>query len=243
MPRSLVLFLILAVSLSAIYILPPFKQVESALDSEIPSLLGDWRNTTYPPSQKELNILAKDTQFSKAHCQLPRREEMSFITGRAPVDQADLSIVVSGYDLNNSIHRPERCMPAQGHKIYASSPEELAMPDGRQVPVTRLLSKQTLQTADGKEREFDSLTYYFFVGHDAVIRSHTERTLIDIKDRVLKGTAQRWSYISASLPFDTTEGERPLGAPLSREAADKKIRQLLSELADHNIDWQQVNGG
>ena len=35
-------------------------------------------------------------------------------------DQVLVSIVLSGHDLDNSIHRPERCLPAQGWTIVDS---------------------------------------------------------------------------------------------------------------------------
>ncbi len=239
--RALLPAAMLAVVMSAIYILPPFQQVESAMDMDIDSFIGAWETKTYPPSELELAILAGDTLFSKARCFSRRLEETSIIDG-TPVDVIDLSIVLSGHDLANSIHRPERCMPAQGHRSIRSSQSEIELPSGRAVPVTRLLSRQEFGYGPPEDRKFASrecLTYYFFVGHDSVTRSHTIRTLIDIKDRVARGEAQRWAYVSATVPF--VSGEREYGAPLlGFEAADQKIRRFLAELAESNIDWQQV---
>lgn len=234
---------LIAAVMSAIYMLPPFEEVESALDMRLDDFLGSWETKIYPPSEKELKILAGDTKFSKAHCLLRRVEEMSFIRGIAPIDAVDLSVVLSGHDLANSIHRPERCMPAQGHRALQSSSSSLELPGGHQLPITRILSKQDVSYGPEDDRQQitrNCLTYYFFVGHQRITESHTERTLIDIKDRILKGDAQRWAYVSATMPYAEV-AEREFGDPPDLEMADKKIRQLLTELAESNIDWSQIS--
>ena len=244
MIRSLILAALLAGTFSAIFFLPDFKEKPSAMSLEIPTFLGSWQTESYPPSEKELKILAKDTRFSKAHCALRRTEEFSFLTGVSPIDFADLSIVLSGYDLANSIHRPERCMPAQGHHSLRSSTATLDLDTGVQLPVTRILSKQDLAIAGEGERQHITracVTYYFFVGQHRVTRSHTQRTLIDIKDRVFKGEAQSWAYVSITMPYAEQSDDLD-GALLNLDQADKKIRQLLTELADENIDWSAVVG-
>lgn len=243
MIRSFVLAAALGITMAAIYFLPPFEQVESAMSIKIPTYLDSWQTESYTASDKEVSTLADDTKFSKAKCGLRRVEEISYITGKAPIDIADLSIVLSGYDLANSIHRPERCMPAQGHRGLVASRSELELDNGRTIPLTRLLSKQDLAFGPPEARKHvttDSVTYYFFVGAETITADHTERTLIDIVDRVAKGEAQKWAFISASMPFHETE-ERQYGDLPSLEMADTKIRQLLKELAESNIDWARIS--
>lgn len=242
MKRAIILTLVLGLGLSAIFVMPDFKQAECALDTEIPDFINGGRTAKYTASDKELAILASDTAFAKAKCLIPREEEKSYITMESPMDLIDLSIVLSGYDLANSIHRPERCMPAQGHKIISSQTAELELNNGESIPLTRLVSKLTVMVGppeDQKHVTYDSLTYYFFVGNREITNSHTERTLIDIKDRVLLGKAQRWAYVSASMQF-VEQVDPPFGAPPTLEKADKKIRELLKELAERNIDWEDV---
>jgi len=242
MKRALLPAVLLGLVMSAIFVLPDFEQVESALSLEIPEEMGLWRTKTYPPSPEELKLLAGDTRFAKALCIAPRIEEVSYITGETPRDRIDLSVVLSGHDLANSIHRPERCMPAQGHRILRSEKARLELKDGRRIPAMRLISKQTLEVGPpGESRPvtFDALTYYFFVGAESITASHTDRTLIDIRDRVLGGQAQRWAYVSASTIFSDDPKSRFGGLP-DLELADKKVRQLLVELADENVDWSRV---
>ncbi|MEM9235892.1 MAG: exosortase-associated EpsI family protein [Verrucomicrobiota bacterium] len=222
--------------------MPPFKEAESALDTSIPEKLGPAFTKSKAPTPKELMILAKDTHFSKADCIIPRIEETSLITGDpSAYDLLDVSIILSGHDLANSIHRPERCLSAQGHKIQTSAPSELELGNGFKLPVNTMVTKLEYTTDSGEYGSVDSLTYYFFVGNETITNSHTERTLIDIKDRILKGEAQRWAYVICSMRFHD-QPSHPYGFPLpSKEMADKKIREVLTELAEGNIDWERFS--
>jgi hypothetical protein len=240
MKRGLILLGVLVAGLSAVFLLPAFKTTPSALSLDIPKEMGAWTCLKYEPTKLERDTLAKDTKFSKAGCIRPRSGRKSFFdTG--PEDRADLSIVMSGIDLANSIHRPERCMPAQGHEIYSSAATMIGVPGGRQVPARRLLSVQEIPVDElGKNVVHrDAVTYYFFVGTEQITENHTKRTLIDIKDRLIKGEAQRWAYISVTMWFNGEQGERSPGL-LEFADADRVARELLGELAAKNIAWEQV---
>ncbi|MEP4077609.1 hypothetical protein [Haloferula sp.] len=242
MKRAIILTLVLGLTMSAIYMLPAFRNVDSALDTKIPKILGSATTYDYSPSDKELAILAKDTDFSKAACIVPRSGERTTILGDSPRDRLDLSIVLSGHDLANSIHRPERCLEAQGHRIQGSTKSELTLSNGQTLPLTFLTTKLSGEFGPEGEKEFitlDNLNCYFFVGRNNLTNSHTERTLIDIKDRVIKGEAQRWAFVTISMRFVDQE-ERALGDPPNFEMADKKIRELAKELAEQNIDWDRI---
>ncbi len=236
----LALPLLMAAILSGIHLLP--KAVEmapSAISMELPSELGGWTYRNKPPSQDEIDLLAADTQFSKAICLSPRPNEYDFETGSAIPDRIDLSVVLSGHDLNNSIHRPERCMPSQGHIINTSTKLTLELPNAQNLPVRRLLSNQSIPTNDERSEyaSFQSVTYYFFVGHKAITQDHMARTLIDIKDRLLYGMDQRWAYVSASMWY----GKVPwIENELTIEEADQKLQDFLKGLALEQIDWEQI---
>jgi hypothetical protein len=189
-------------------------------------------------SKDELGALSPDTEFSKAICLRPRPGEVS-PDGRLIPDRVDLSIVLSGYDLNNSIHRPERCMPAQGHVITASENITLKLANNRQFAAKRLHSVQTLKVVGGggKSMQFNCVTYYFFVGHDRVTNDHLERTLLDMKDRLVRGMDQRWAYVSAS----TWYGKIPwIEKEVSEAEADKKLRAFVIGIAENQIDWDLI---
>jgi hypothetical protein len=235
MIRALLLPLSLGAVMASIWLLPQSGTVApSAIRLDLPDSLEPWQLRKIQPTEKEIKILAKDTDFSKAVClaPIPGRYDNE---GRPFAQRLDLSIVLSGADINNSIHRPERCMPAQGHQIYGSQRSAITTPAGHTLPARVLSSIQTLQAGD-RTIPLHCLTYYFFVGHHAITSEHLKRTWIDMKDRVLRGQDQRWAYVSVSMWFDD-QGEH--GLP-TREAAEKEIRRFLAELADRNIAWQEM---
>jgi hypothetical protein len=238
MKRAAFLLIFLLATLSMAFLLPPFKNTGSAITLTVPERIEGWRFQAYEASEKERAILAKDTDFSKAFCSRVRWEQPPTLGAPTPVDVADLSIVLSGHDLANSIHRPERCMPTQGHKIYGSSKSTIEVPGHGAVPVRRLLSVQERSEApDGPVTRHNALTYYFFVGNDTITESHTRRTLIDMQDRLKKGEAQRWAYVSASMSF-SPDGSDPRLPDM--DLADRKLRELIGNISARNIDWEQI---
>ncbi|NJR43162.1 MAG: exosortase-associated EpsI family protein [Akkermansiaceae bacterium] len=196
MKKALFLPLILGCTMSAIYFLPKAGAIaQSAVKMDLPNISESWQLNKMPASQEELGALSSDTEFSKAICLSARPGEYSW-EGKQVPDRLDLSIVLSGIDLNNSIHRPERCMPAQGHTILSSSDQSLKLANRREFKAKRLVSVQSQRVSTATEREqyarYNCVTYYFFVGHDRVTNNHLGRTFIDMKDRLIRGMDQRW---------------------------------------------------
>lgn len=239
MIRHLSLPLILAGSLAMIYLLPSKgTTAQSAIHMDLPSFVGSWEGAMGQPGERELEILAKDTQFAKATYYRAKTGEAD-VLGRPLPEAISVSVVLSGSDINSSIHRPERCLVAQGHFGLEGKHDQLKLSNGHTLPLQRLQSQRAQATTeDGKEKFVASnLSYYFFVGHDQLTNDHLKRTLIDMSDRVLLGQDQRWAYVTVSIPF----GKLPqYSNEVTEEEADKKIRQFIEELADEMIDWKQV---
>lgn len=234
--------LCMAVGLSLVYMLPQAGEMaESAARMELPQESVGWRLEAKAPTEAEIKTLGGETRFSKALCVRPRLGEKGE-DGRPIPDIMDLSIVLSGSDLNTSIHRPERCMPAQGHRIQQSGSIVLTVNGGHRFKAKRLLSVRTVasQESGGKPWELNCVTYYFFVGRDRITDSHLERTLIDMKDRLLHGLDQRWAYVSATMIY----GQPPWlqGKEFTLEEADRKLSEFLSTFAAEQIDWERVDG-
>lgn len=226
--------------LATIHLLPAAGEMaESAVNMTLPVKAGSWTLRSMPVSAEELAILADDTSFSKATCLRPRDGEVDLASGMAVPDRIDLSVVLSGHDLNNSIHRPERCMPSQGHVIGSSSNAKIELPNGRKITVRRLLSVQSVPTNEARTEfvSFNCVTYYFFVGHSTITQDHLKRTLVDMKDRLLHGMDQRWAYVSASMWY----GKVPwIDSNVSIEEADTKLHKFLAEFGDEQIDWSMI---
>ncbi len=236
MTRSILLPVLLGCVMVTVFLLPKSGKIaESAVRMDLPETLGDWEFEKEQASKKEVDILDKETQFSKAVCRAPIPYSYQ-ANGMRNVKRIDLSVVLSGTDINNSIHRPERCMPSQGHLIYDAKSDVLTTSSGRIFPVRNLTSLQVVPLEGGKTVKLHCVTLYFFIGQKEITEDHLRRTLIDMRDRLLRGQDQRWAYVSASMWFSEA-GE--YGLP-SRETTEKEIRQFLSDLADRNIDWTQI---
>jgi hypothetical protein len=237
--RSLILPAILAAGLGSVYFLPSAGEVaQSAVRMNLPEIRDNWYFRHIPPSREETGTLSKDTEFSKAVCFSAREGEFD-ADGRVIPDRIDLSVVLSGVDINNSIHRPERCMPAQGHQIMESHDKRIELDNGKSLEVRRLRSIQRIPTNEDRSEflELNCVTYYFFVGHDTITNDHLDRTLIDMKDRLLKGMDQRWAYVSTSMWF----GKLPwIEAEVGEKEVDQKLTEFMEGFAESQIDWEQI---
>lgn len=238
--RSWLLPAVLGGSLSAIYFLPKAGETaQSAARMELPGSSGGWFLEKQTATRMEIETLGPETGFSKALCLKARPGEMA-PDGRYIPDLVDLSIVLSGSDLNTSIHRPERCMPAQGHTITGSENVTFTMPGGRAFKAKRLESVKSIQSPDKTKpaSEFNCITYYFFVGHDRITNDHLERTLIDMKDRLIFGRDQRWAYVSMSMMY----GRIPwIGKEVTEEEADRKLREFIAGFSEKQIEWDRIS--
>lgn len=236
MTRPILLPVLLGGAMLTVFLLPKVGKIaESAVRMSLPDKLGEWEFEKGQASDKEVDILDKETQFSKAVCRAPIPYSYQS-NGMRNLKQIDLSIVLSGTDINNSIHRPERCMPSQGHQIYDAKSDLLKTAAGKTFPVRNLTSLQVVPLKSGESLKLNCVTFYFFIGQKEITEDHLRRTFIDMRDRLLRGQDQRWAYVSASMWFSEA-GEYGL---TSRNNAEKEIRQFLSDLADNNIDWEQI---
>lgn len=221
--------LVLALLLGIIFILPGHKELqESAISPTLPLDfdLPGWYGVKQQESELERTMLAGDTRFSKAV--YSKLRQTVFDKTLPPVHA---SIVYSGSDMNASIHRPERCLPSQGHVDLRASDSEITLTNGRKITFTRLVSRVPLKEHPGEYLQH--LNYYVFIGRDRICAQHMERTLYDIFDRTVKGVAQRWAYFQLGTcwgkPIDVTE-----------EEADAQLRRLISELTPDLVNWPAI---
>jgi hypothetical protein len=238
--RYALLPLCIALLLVLVYLLPQTgSMIPSAVSMKLPANVAGWVFRAIPASKEEIDTLAADTEFSKAICLKARPGEFDLLYGNPMPDRIDLSIVLSGHDLNNSIHRPERCMPSQGHIINNTTDVVVTLDNGRKITVRRLLSVQSIPTNEERTeyKSFDCVTYYFFVGSHLTTHDHLDRTLLDMKDRLLLGLDQRWAYVSLS----TWYGDLPwMQKKIPLEEADAKLKAFLQEFGALQIDWEKI---
>ena len=216
MTRHLAILLgLVLVGLSVVFLLPHHDGLGPAgIAMVLPENIGVWTGRDAAVTPEELKGLAPDTGF-----------ERRFYTDAAG-DQMYVSIVLSGTDMANSIHRPERCLVAQGWTPENSQRVRIPLPAGSPLEITKLTDEKSLRIED-KPVAWRNLNYYWFIGSRDVTASHWTRTFIDIKDRLLYGENQRWAYVTVAT--NITDNLRPggLDAEQSAAMAEKFIAQLV----------------
>lgn len=187
--RLLLLQVLLVLGLGAVFFLPKVaNSTPQGIELALPTYVGNWYGEDQEISELELQMLAHDTEFARK----------LYTDGLG--NQVFASIVLSGHDLDNSIHRPERCLPAQGWNIADSAIVAIAGASsaGKPLEATRLHNVRKFVSKEGQTIPVYNLTYYWFVGWNVSTPSHLERTYIDIRDRILHGYNQRWAYITVA---------------------------------------------
>lgn len=200
----------------SVFLLPHSNKVSPAgIAMTLPDVVGAWFGEDTAVTEKERETLAKDTQFVRKLYKGPEG------------DQIFVSIVLSGDDMTNSIHRPERCLPAQGWQVRSSSNRTIQLPGGKSFEVTRLQNAQTLETTDKRRIDVTNLNYYWFIGYEDMTASHLTRTGIDLRDRILGGYSQRWAYVTVAA--NVTQGIwRP---ERNEEQTTAMLEKFMQELA------------
>jgi EpsI family protein len=212
--RLATLQIVLLGGLGSVFLVPRDVAFEpAAVNSSLPEDVGDWNGTDQAITQFERDVLGPDTQFARKVYRNPRGDELF------------VSIVFSGPDMNTSIHRPERCLPAQGWTVADTRQVALSTPAGP-LNVTRLHNMRNDRPSSGRNITIYSLDYYWFVGHIDETASHLERTWIDIRDRLLKGRNQQWAYVT--VVGVVTKDFRVFGR--TEKETDNSIQAFIAEL-------------
>jgi EpsI family protein len=214
--RLLVLVALLAVGLGSIHLVPRQTKLQPCrVRMELPEFLGDWSGKDAIVTAQEHAVLAADTQFC--------RKVYSDGLG----DSVLVSIVLSGHDLDNSIHRPERCLPAQGWNIQDTTSLYVPIPEapGGGVPVTRLHDVRQ-EKLGGQVVNVYNLNYYWFIGYSDITASHLRREYIDMRDRLMYGYNQRWAYVTVAATI--TKNLTPNGRDEAQ--TDAMIQDLIKRV-------------
>ena len=140
-----------------------------------------------------------------------------------------VSIVLSGTDMANSIHRPERCLSAQGWTVERSDKVSIALPAGTPpLTVTKLSDEREAHPDATHTLALRNLNYYWFVGEHDITASHWKRTFIDVKDRILFGEAQRWAYITVAATV--TDNLKPQGTGLDSVRTSRLVEDFIAQI-------------
>src|ERR1043166_9557415 len=210
----------LLVGFSVIFALPHARISSPAgIATKLPVWVGSWLGEDADITAKEIGGLARDTQFARKIYRDPEG------------DQIFVSIVLSGDDMASSIHRPERCLPAQGWSLQTSSRETIALNDGKSLATTLLKSVRPASDYSGNRRLITNLNYYWFIGYNHITPSHLDRTIWDMRERLLHGYDQRWAYVTVTA--NVTEG---WGTPNRSEQETAKIVEKFTQQLVHKLE-------
>jgi hypothetical protein len=210
----------------------------SRLAKKLPESFSHWLGKPEEPGAEEKKILARDTEF----------ERVRYVDRDGLMPSVQASIVFSGKNLSQSIHRPEVCLRAQGWQFVSEKylGWEGVLPDGEILPVKELVCRRVFQvtneegdpepvlTPEGEQAYLWRTFYYTFVGHEKILAGHYQRTGEDIKDRLFKGYDQRWAYATFSSYITLKHAEQGIrvdqGTALNEEETSAHIRSFLKDL-------------
>lgn len=176
---------------------------------EVPDICPECGGPLFKMSKAEYDQLPKDTEFVKS--------SYTNDTGRS----VHVSIVLSGM-ARDSIHRPQRCLPGQGHRNLDEHDLIVPLQDGRELTVRIIESEVQYGTREAPERHY-SYYAYWFVGQTRETQSHYARMFWLAWDRVVNSVAHRWAYIAVS-------GKREPGSRDYEEEARDFIARLHDEI-------------
>jgi exosortase len=161
--------------------------------------------TTFPMSKIEKDTLPPGTEFTKMQYNRPNGE---FVR---------LSIVLSG-KYRDSIHRPQRCLIAQGFDIVQS--ETVTVPISGRDPIDVMMLRTTRPTqGNGAPRQ--SIYAYWFVDAKRDTPLHLTRMFWMGWDALTLGTTDRWAYIATSAPVSPND---------TPDDTERKIADFIGEI-------------
>jgi EpsI family protein len=193
--RLAVLLAVLCGGLSSVALLPKHLGYQPVgINLGLPETLGPWWGQDVEIGENEHSTLGYDTEFARKR----------YNNGRGASILA--SIVLAGQDMTTGIHRPERCLNAQGWTVGDGSRRVIDVPNFGPLRTTRLINTKKVRQ-DDQVIPVTAVCYYWFVGYTDTAASHFQRVWLDGKDRVLKGYNQRWAMILISADI-TKERER-----------------------------------
>ena len=159
----------------------------------------------------------QDTEFSRK----------SYTNGRG--DEIQVSIVLSGQDMNTSIHRPERCLPAQGWTIADKHIRPRPRPRQRRDPRDASAKRpQREPRRQNRSRSTTSVITGSPVTTASPARISTARSSISATASST-ATNQRWAYITVSAVV--TKNLQKFGR------IEEETGRMLEEFIRHLVPW------
>jgi Protein of unknown function (DUF3485) len=216
--RLVTLVAFMSLGFATVYLLPKNPDQPTGIRMELPDYVANWIGTDGEITDKErygLGVASGTRIIRKVYRNLGDHE----IT---------VTIVLSGRDMSTSIHRPERCLDAQGWARRESDTFAVSLPMRGTFPVTQLRCSRLIQT-EKSPVTLDLQAFYWFVGEDEICNGHWERWAIDNRDRLFRGLNQRWAFILVSGIVPPQRD--PKDNEAARKGSQQAIRNFIAMLA------------
>lgn len=130
----------------------------------------------------ETDVLPADTEFAK------------FLYTKPGGGRIFVSVVLSGRE-REGIHRPQRCLVAQGYEITRSRTARIPMEGRGPLDVMVLETLRHERLPNTPPRDIPNSFAYWFVGQGRETPYHGVRMFWLAWDRLWRGIAHRWAYI------------------------------------------------
>ena len=226
--RLAVLTAFVTLGFATVFLLPRSSAMPVGIRLELPDFVGNWKGTDAEISEKERTGLGEQTGtriIRKTYRNLDGYEIM-------------VSIVVSGRDMSTSIHRPERCLQAQGWMLQDGETLAMSLPQRGTFPLMQLRSTRNLRDGDSVvTRELQ--TFYWFVGEKEICAGHWSRWAIDNRDRLFRGISQRWAFIlvSGGVPLPPDPKMNDAARKWSQTAMREFIKMLAPKIHLDSVEY------
>jgi len=225
--RLATLLVVVAIGMGSVFVLPHqlgYQPVGAELS--LPEFLGEWWGKDGQVLEKERDVLGRDTDFARK----------IYTSGAG--DSILASVVLAGQDMMTSIHRPERCLTAQGWQVGHQSKRVINLPGSGPLETTRLQNLKYIRLENGTSVPVNNLCYYWFIGADARAATHEERVWRDMLDRITKGYNQRWAMVMISA--EITKDLRRFGR--DERETDAMLQDFIKLIAP-KLQKPSVTGG
>lgn len=220
------MLLVVTLGFSAVFFLPKSVGQPFGVSLALLPKIGDWYGKDEEILAEERSTLGKGTDFARKRY---RTDYATDPSGRGVTYGLLVSMVLSGPDMSTSIHRPERCLDAQGWTVLESDDVEIDLEGKGRFSVTRLYNRMTKRAPDGTTHTFDAYTYYWFVGEHEIESTHWGRWYTDNKDRLFRGVNQRWAFITVTGVIPTQND--PAKSEAAKKWTDETVRSFIAQLA------------
>lgn len=176
-----------AVKLAAVPVYDPEGRVVGTNSVALPERVLDLESSTGPITQKECDMLPRDTTFGRRIYRAPDGFEIM------------CNVILMGAD-RTSIHKPDYCLPGQGWSIDEAGKQQteilIERPRAYRLPVMKWLTRAEQETPGGGKTPVRGVYVFWFVAEGEQTASQYRRQFWLSWDLLTQGVLQRWAYVS-----------------------------------------------